>query len=317
MNQFMENFYADGSLLVLWGALILNWLIPIPKQSHLMVLWQKFGLILSDKVNKPDSYKQNLLSGTLASLLMIVPAVIVLIALSPLVWQSQLFDLALLILALDLRNLRHLSSELIEFLSKEDKASARTLLEGWLNRKTTTLSLVGIGKAGVETVLTGTARNLICVVFWYGWLGGIGALTFRIISELHHIWSPSRAEFHPFGLFTYKLLALIETIPVSLFAVLLFIGKDTMSHLRLILQQAASWTSPHIGALLAITGTKFNLSLGGPALYEHRKSVRTKLGGRIAPSSYHLSLVQRYLTQRILVWLVLQSIIMFVIHKGF
>lgn len=317
MNHFMENFYADGSLLVLWGALLLNWIIPIPKQSHLMVLWQKFGLILSDKVNKEDSHKQNLLSGTLASLLMIVPAVILLIALSPLVWQPQLFDLALLILALDFRNLRQLSSHLIDYLSKEDKYSARKLLDQWLNRKTSTLSLIGVGKAGVETMLVGTARNLICVLFWYGILGGIGALTYRIIAELHHTWSPSRASFHPFGLFTFKLLEVVEIVPVTLFAVLLFIGKDTMSHFRLILQQSVSWTSTHIGYLLAITGLKFNLSLGGPALYGNRKSVRAKLGGRVAPSSYHVALVQRYLTLRVIVWIVLQSIIMFFIHKGF
>lgn len=317
MNQFMDNFYADGSLLVLWGAFILNWIIPIPKHSHIMVLWQKFCIILSDKVNKPDSRQQSLISGTLASLLMIVPAVIVLVALEPLVWQPQLFDLALLILALDLRNLRRLSAKLIDYLSKEDKVSARKQLDEWLNRKTTTLSLIGIGKAGVETMLIGTARNIICVLFWYGLLGGIGALTYRIVAELHHTWSPSRAEFHPFGLFTFKLLSLIEIVPVTLFALLLFIGKDTLSHLRLILQQSVSWTSPHIGYLLAITGIKYNLSLGGPAIYGNHKAIRSKLGGRVAPSSYHVSLVQRYITIRIVVWLILQSMIMFSIHKGF
>ncbi|MDC0609300.1 cobalamin biosynthesis family protein [Vibrio sp.] len=317
MNQFMDSFYGDGSLLVLWGAIILNWLLPIPRQSNLFVLWQKFGLILSDKVNKPDSYQQNLLSGTLACLLMWLPAIILLIALYPLVWRSELFDLALLILALDFRNLRQLSAALIDQLSNEDKLKSRAVLADWLNRKTKTLSLVGIGKAGAETMLIGHARSIICVLFWYGLLGGIGALAYRILAELHRVWSPSRAEFKPFGTFTFRLLSLVEIVPVTLFSILLLLGKDTLSHLRLILLQSSSWTSTHMGYLLAITGVKFNLSLGGPALYGTQKSVRSKLGGRVAPSSYHLSLIQRFITIRVFIWIVLQSIIMFLIHKGF
>jgi len=247
---------------------------------------------------------------------MIIPAVILLIALSPLVWQQQLFNLALLILSLDIRNQRQFSAHLIDSLSKEDKTASRKLLSEWLNRRTQTLSFIGIGKAGAETLLIGTARNIICIVFWYGLLGGIGAFTYRIVSELHRIWSPSRTKFHPFGQFTFRLLTLLEIIPVILFSSLLFVGKDSISRLRLVLQQSTSWTSNHIGYLIAVAGVKFNLSLGGPALYEHQKFIRAKLGGRVAPSSFHLSLLQRGLTIRIFIWLIVQSMVMFLLHKG-
>ncbi|NMS37380.1 cobalamin biosynthesis protein, partial [Vibrio parahaemolyticus] len=110
---------------------------------------------------------------------MLFPCLILLIAVKPFVWQIPLYELGLLILALDWRNSETLTKQLVTSISSEDKAQCRALLQPYLNRDTGSLSIVGIGKAGSETLIMGYSRNVIGVLFWYALTGGIGALMYR------------------------------------------------------------------------------------------------------------------------------------------
>ncbi|HAS8147572.1 TPA: adenosylcobinamide-phosphate synthase, partial [Vibrio vulnificus] len=96
----------------------------------------------------------------------------------------QLFELALLLLALDWRSNESLAKALIRAMANEDKPAARSLLSPYLNRETTTLSQLGIGKAAAETLIMGYGRNVVGVLFWFALSGGIGALMYRLTVEL-------------------------------------------------------------------------------------------------------------------------------------
>jgi adenosylcobinamide-phosphate synthase len=56
--------------------------------------------------------------------------------------------------------------------------------------------------------------------------------------------------------------------------------------------------------------------LGGPAIYDGKKSVRAKLGGRIAPSALHMAQVQKLLAWRMLAWILIQSALMAAVYQG-
>ncbi|WP_413285173.1 cobalamin biosynthesis family protein [Vibrio sp. MA40-2] len=316
MQQVFEHLYSNGALLVLWGALLFHLVLPIPASSHPTVLWRAFAKIITDKVNVNSHYSQSLISGTLSWMLMMIPAFAVLVALKPLVWQPQLFDLALLLLALDWRNNEKLGHQLTDALAKQDKALARRLLDPILNRKTSSLSALGLGKAGAETIILGYGRNVVCIVFWYGLTGGIGALLFRFMSELARAWSPTRAEFLPFGLPAIRLLAVFEFIPLRLFSFIIILGKNIHKIFPLVRSQSKTWSSPGPAWLLSAVGNKLELSLGGPAIYNDKKTVRVKLGGRIAPSAFHIGQIQKLLAWRLYVWIVIQSIVMFLFYQG-
>ncbi len=316
MDDFFQHIYANGALLVMWGALIIHTLLPLPRNSHPAMLWHKFAELLASKVNNHHSYRQSQLSGVLALLLMMLPLITLLVALKPLVWHSQLFDLALLILAIDWRNTDKFSVDFIQLLAHEQKSQAKQLIAPWVNRQTETLSTLGLGKAGAETLIMSYGRNLIGVLFWYGLGGGIGALSYRFLVELARAWSPSRAPFFPFGISVIKVLAVMDYVPLKLYALIISLGRRTANVWHNIRQQSRSWPLPGPAWLLIAVGSKLELSLGGPAIYDTKKSARAKLGGRIAPSAIHLVQIRHLLLWRAAVWVALQSSMMGLIYQG-
>ncbi|GLR02567.1 adenosylcobinamide-phosphate synthase [Vibrio hyugaensis] len=316
MEEIFQQLYANGALLVMWGALLFHLLIPIPHTAHPVTLWHKFAEQLAYKVNNHHNHSQSLISGGLALMLMLLPCLVLLIAMKPLVWQGPLFELALLLIALDWRNNESLAKQLITAMSNEDKARSRSLLAPYLNRDTHTLSLLGIGKAGAETIIMGYGRNVVCVLFWYGLTGGIGALMYRLTTELSRAWSPSRRQFSPFGKPAIQLVAALEIIPLRLFALFITIGKNLSTVSSGMLQQAKSWPLPGPSWLLCAVGNKLQLSLGGPALYQGQRAERAKIGGRIAPSAIHLAQIQTLLVWRIFAWVVIQSLTLGFLYQG-
>lgn len=316
MEDLFNQLYSNGALLTLWGALLCHFLLPFPREAHPAMLWRQFAKLLADKVNTNTSYSQSLLSGTLAFLLMMLPLLAVLIALKPLVWQPQLFELAFLLLAIDWRNTDKFTAQFIAALAREDKQQAKLLLQPIVNRSTESLSPLGLGKAGAETLIMSYGRNVIAVLFWFAIGGGTAAFAYRMAVELARAWSPSRERFSPFGLPATRLVATLEIIPLRLFAIMVAVGHKTHVVFSLIKQQASSWPLPGPSWLLVAVGAKLELSLGGPAIYEGKKAVRAKLGGRIAPSALHLAQVQKLLAWRILAWILIQSLIMAAIYQG-
>ncbi len=312
--KFLDVLTTFSPLLIMWGTVLLNIVIPLNYSAHPARLWNRFALILAQKVNTHRSHSQDQISGTLACGLMLLPALAILIAFQTLTWQDAYYQFALLFLALDWRNQLQLANKMCQWMSKEDKASARAELAPVLNREVGTLSILGLGKATVETVIAGQSRQVIGVLFWFALTGGTGAFFYRLICELHRAWSPSKPGFRPFGSACANLMLLLEWIPVRLFLLLLIAGREMSVLYFQAKQQYSSWISPSQGYLLAAIGHKFQLSLGGPAIYKNKgqdsKSVRTKLGGRIAPAPLHISQVMRLLNQRTLWWLAIQSILM-------
>ncbi|WP_300179039.1 cobalamin biosynthesis family protein [uncultured Aliivibrio sp.] len=307
---------ADYSLLVLWGALLFHLLLPIPVHAHPMTIWRKFAELLATKVNTARSYQQRLISGSLAWALMIIPAIIVYIAALPLIWNLPLFNLGLLLISLEWRGVEKLCKDAIQAINQENKQEAKTVLMPWLNRDVEPLSLLGLGKASAETIVLGYARTVIGVLFWYGIAGGIGAFIYRLSLELARAWSPSRDTFRPFGIPALTIQTILDFVPLKLFSFLCLFGKHFQIALHTLKQQKKSWPNKNNAWLLIIIGKKFELSMGGPVIYQGKKISRPKLGGKIAPSAIHLAQIHRFLSWRIAIWLILQSTLMVIIKHG-
>ncbi|MGR5064126.1 cobalamin biosynthesis family protein [Photobacterium sp. DNB22_13_2] len=315
MTDAIALIAGNSTLLALWGALALQWLLPIPSQLHPLKIWRHLALSLASKVNKPnDAPQQKRLSGLLSWSLLWLTVLIVLICLYQLVWIDAAFHLLLLWFALDWRNMHKFSKQFVRAYSREDKLQCRALLGTKLNRHTDTLSLLGIGKAGAETLLVGYGRLAAGVLFWYALAGGIGAILYRLAVELSRCWSPSRQQFRHFGQPATTALAILDIVPLRLFALILTVGHNGRVALRGLRQQGENWQLPGPGWLLTATGHKLSLSLGGPVIYDQIKMERPKLGGKIAPAPLHLSQIDRLANQRLWIWVTTQSLLLLMLQ---
>lgn len=316
MSSFFESLYANGALLTLWGALLFHLLIPIPPAAHPVRFWQLLLTNIAQKVNLPNaSRQQQRLSGSLALLLLTLPTLAVLIALQSLVWKAEFYQLALLLLAVEWRGNELFARRFIDALAKEDKHTARHLLSSRVNRDTASLSLLGLGKAGAESVIMGYARNVIGVLFWYGVAGGIGALMYRLCAEIARNWSPHKPDYATFGKPAAWLFMVVDYVPQKLFSLTVLLGMPTKA-VQQTLSQAKAWANSATSWLICGYANRFELALGGPAIYGDEILQRARIGGKIAPAAIHIAQIQKHIAWRIYIWLMLQSAAMFIIYQG-
>ncbi|MDO6704825.1 cobalamin biosynthesis family protein [Photobacterium sp. 1_MG-2023] len=312
MNDLLALLNQHPTLLAMWGALALHWLLPVPASFHPLHTWQQLAIQIALRVNQnTDTPRQRILSGLLAWSLMWLTVLVLLVAFYQLVWFDSLFHLVLLWLALGWKESRTFSHQFIQAYGREDKQSCRELLALALNRKTDNLSLLGLGKACAETQLLSYGRQVAGVLFWYAIAGGFGAILYRLAVSLARCWSPSRSQFQYFGLPAIRILATLDIIPLRLLAVVISLGQNSREAFRGIREQGENWQLPGPGWLLTATGHKLQLALGGPAVYDSNKMERPRLGGRIAPAALHLSQIDRLLQQRLWSWVMMQSLFMF------
>lgn len=314
-----------STLLAMWGALLLHRFFPVPSQSNPLHAWRLIGEAISDKVNHADDPpKQQYLTGALSLSVMGLTAAVFLFALKEIVWTSWPFDLLLLWLALGCTPIIQTTLNVEQALLYNDKPSARTALALILNRDTLSLSPIGIVKAACETLLIGYSRNLIGVLFWYGIGGGVTCLLYSLIVQLTRCWSPRIQKYAQFGRLTSGLFCLVDFFPSRLFALLIAFGHRFKPAITAIYEQACkdlnkknnesvSAVSANNGAawLQASCGAKYQITFGGPVIYDNHKIQRPHLGGKIIPSPLHLALLNQQLMQKARVWVFLQSILMF------
>lgn len=311
----LDALLAHTTLLAMWGALLLHWFFPVPSDISPLTLWRRVADAISDKVNHAeDTPEQQRLAGALSLAIMWLTVAVLLVALKQLVWVDWLFQLLLLWLALGWKPVTNLALQIEHALSRDDKPQARTLLATALNRQTYSLSPVGIAKAGCETLLVGYVRGLISILFWYAVAGGIGAFLYALVAQLARTWPPRKQEYTQFGLPTSAMLSMLDWLPSRLFALLIATGHRFQPALTAIREQGQNWSVNGAGWLLAASGAKFQLALGGPAIYDDEKCVRPSIGGEISPSSLHLALLNQTLRQKALLWIVIQSFLMWFAH---
>jgi adenosylcobinamide-phosphate synthase len=155
------------------------------------------------------------------------------------------------------------------------------------------------------------AYNVVGVLFWYAIGGGIAAILYRLAIGLARAWSPTRAQYAVFGYPAIRIAAILDIVPLRLLALLISCGRNSRTALQGLRQQGEHWHLPGPGWLLVATGHKLALSLGGPAIYNNIKMERPRLGGRITPSALHIAQIQQLITQRLYVWVAVESVLLY------
>jgi adenosylcobinamide-phosphate synthase len=140
-------------------------------------------------------------------------------------------------------------------------------------RETDRLSAVGIAKASIESLLLRFNQQFISVIFWYFILGGVGALSYRLLYEFTHCWNTKLVRFTHFGQPLARLVQVLQWLPVRLACVALVVAQNVSGAIQAY-RSFVSNKGPHKTAhmlLLNLQGGALGIELSGPAYYDGQK----------------------------------------------
>jgi adenosylcobinamide-phosphate synthase len=249
---------------VLFMALFLAHKFPIPKGYQPFIALHLLAKQLACKVNHNDrSQTQQLIAGTLASLLLLFPFWAIVSFLLAMAASPWFFELLVLYVCLSATSFSGTAREIAAALKQQENQSAKTLLADWVSQDTQGLSEVGLSKASISQLLTRPSYGAISCILFFAIGGAPLVLAACMCRQLELSWPPYYPANRHFGRFIYRLNRVIFWLPNGLWNFSLAIqgGKVAMT----------AWLAPpkcrhalsefpslYLGAKL------LNVELGGP-----------------------------------------------------
>lgn len=290
-----------------------------PEAYHPLSFFRLLANSMARKVNKANdnSQVQQLISGSLAILVLLVPIILILLVLTNLAEFPIFFDGLLLLISLRFSPILAGNKKLAQALKEDKKALARNILNPFVLRETDKLSPLGIAKATIESTLLRFSYQYCGVLFWFLLLGGTGAFAYRLIFEFAQVWNTKLARFRYFGKPAARLLVLLSWLPVRVAALCMAVSENFSGTFKA-LRQSGRQHSQH-AALLAMHGGALSIELGGPAYYDGQKIRLPKVGGQRAVRFDDLSRTRFAIFKAKLVFLVfviMISALLFAARQG-
>ncbi len=275
--------------LVLLSVWLLGSLVLLPQDYQPLTFFRIFAKQLAAKVHPdPDrASSQQLISGSLALALVLLPT---LALLAPLYWLSDwplVLDGLLLYFCLDFVHYRQQSHKIALAVSQQQNSRAKDLLQPLVLRQTQTLSSTGLCKANIEMLWLRTAKQWVGVSFWFLTGGGLAAVAYRLLLLCNQEWNDKQHNFNYFGR-PASLLTQWASFPASLItALLIALMTDVSGTFR---QWRQAWPLklclPHLLILGALVAA-LRVNLAGPVIYQGKKNQRQRLGPSELPQVAH------------------------------
>lgn len=256
------------------GVLLDHWLGE-PRRWHPLV---GFGA-LADAVERrlrsgaPGGPVANRLRGLVAWALIVVPFV----ALAAW-WRNPVVDALLLWLALGGKSLGDHARAIEAPLAAGDLDAARAAVGCIVSRETASLDEAGVATAAVESVLENGNDAVFATLFWFFVAGGAGAVLHRLANTLDAMWGYKDDRRLYFGWAAARIDDVLNYIPARLTALTYALLGRTASAIACWRAQAAQWSSPNAGPVMAAGAGALHVSLGGPARYHGCDEARPRLG---------------------------------------
>lgn len=252
---------------IMVGAALLEALLPRPDWLRLSASEPLLSR-LGHRVHRPDGTpKAQWQAGILALIIVWLPCAAGLWAVRNLALSEPLFDLLFLLLMLESRPLRTLSTACGALLKSDALPLARLQAAPWLKRETGKLSAMGLAKALCEAgslrLLGGWAGPLLGFA-----LGGVqGALLWRLAQLTQYAWSCKQPAFVQFG---RPAAALHQGLaaPAALLLALPNLFPNVKEGMNALRSGLTRWPHPAAGTLLASLAHRCKLRLGGPRYYQ-------------------------------------------------
>ena len=293
------------------GVLLFSRFAPLPAsyQPWGFVKAVVFGL-RRKVVNAENGATQQVLAGSLAVLVVLLPVLLLLIAFAELSAWPEFFGAFLLYLSLDWQTQHRQLQAVAQSLDKQQLSLAKDQLAPLVLRKTANLSQQGIAKAALDTLALRLSKHWFAVLFWYMVGGGIVAFGYRLVLEMQQQWNPKLSTQRDFGTFISRFETLCSLIPSLFHALLLALWVNlgnTWIYFKSSSDRHLPWASRWV---LSAWAAALQCNLAGPLYYEDAKINRVRIGHAQQPSAAHLARALRISLQlqRLTVFLIVSFI---------
>ena len=231
-----------------------------------------YCLRLADKVNNAkNSQQQQQVAGLIAALITLLPIVAILSLFETLIEVALIWQGLLLYLALGAFGINKLARDIAQAVVVHDKSQAKQLLSTQVLRDTGPLSLVGVSKACIEMLLLRSIQQQFVVVFIFLIVGPLGALSYRLLLEMHYSWNIKKQNFQYFGKTIHRVVNYLQWLPVRLFLclqILITVNHPIVLYWQLVKKHFFKNTNCIVIHYLAHLLT---VKLGGVAMYNLQK----------------------------------------------
>ncbi len=229
-----------------------------------------------------------------------------------------IWNVAVLYLAMGIRQFSHGFTAIAEALRAGDLELARKTLAEWRTEPADEYDGNEIAKVAIEEGLIGAHRHVFGVLFWFIVLPGpSGAVLYRLSALLFEKWGTrSDEEFGDFGNFARRMFDLVDWIPARLTAMSFAIAGDFEDAIYCWRAQAQGWINPSQGIVLASGAGALGVRLG-ETLHQHGSvSFRPELGlGDEADVNYMTSAVG-LVWRTLVIWMFILALLTVAIIVG-
>ncbi|MBB1269801.1 cobalamin biosynthesis protein [Shewanella sp. SR44-3] len=202
------------SSLILFTALFLAHKFPLVKGYQPFIALHLLAKQLATKVNHSNrSQVQQLIAGTLASLLLMFPFWAIISFLLVIAAFPWFFELLVLYVCLSATSFTPTAEDITAALKKQDKQTAKNLLKDWVSHDTQGLSEVGLSKACISQLLTRPSYGTVSCILFFAIGGAPLVLAACMLRQLELSWPPYFPANRHFSRFIYRLNRVIFWLP--------------------------------------------------------------------------------------------------------
>ncbi|MBQ8708788.1 MAG: cobalamin biosynthesis protein [Succinivibrionaceae bacterium] len=276
---------------------------------------------IGDRVCTPGMHPSTAsMYGVLANLMVLAPVGALLWCMSVLYDEAlPVYDYLLLLFSLEYASIRSSARDVSFRLRNGELKQARRGARNLLLRDTDSMSEMGIAKAVAESVVLRFLQGYFVPVFWYLLLGATAAAVSSILIIMSRSFSVKLPKYEHFGRLNANLGSFASAAPGILMALLLLLTTFDLKSLS----RAAGAMKFHpnrvSGLLIAFAAFHFDISLGGPRIYQGRKIRYNRIGGGTDPAAVHVDLCYKMVRNTALLFtaglIVFQILRLVYLHK--
>jgi adenosylcobinamide-phosphate synthase len=268
------------SLISLIIALLLEQWRPLADRSYLISRVFRFADFLQQHFNAGGRTHGVIawMLGALPATLLSIAAYYLLYMLSPLL--ALAFNVLILYMTMGFRQVGHYFTDIHWALKSGDLDKARAILGQWRGESCERFSAEEVARLTIEAALAAAYQHVFAVVFWFVLLPGpSGAILYRLSSLLRSRWAESGdVELAAFGSFAAQVFQLLDWAPARLTGIAFAVVGDFEDAAYCWRTQAAKWSDPSLGVVLASGAGAMGVRLGMPFLSALSPVDRPELG---------------------------------------